>query len=178
MKLDGQKIEGPNKMTIVIPRGDRAPIVFQAQAIMDYSELDNLLPRPKAGTKIIKGGKRVVDTEAPTYVQAMKDYGTRRFSYIVLKSLQATPDLEWEKVDFGRPATWPLFEDELKESGFTPGEIHAIITKCLEVNALDEEKINQARQDFLASQETTQEESSSLDSEPSSTPSGEPANVS
>lgn len=66
-----------------------------------------------------------------------------------MKSLEATPDLEWENVDVEDPNTWNNFRQEMTDSGFSAIEINRVIAECLNVNALNEEKIEEARQRFL-----------------------------
>lgn len=177
MKIQGKEIKGANVQTIVIPRGDNLDdaIVFKVEAIFDYAQFDALVPRPKPPVKILRGGKRVEDTQNGSFVQRQADYASKRVAYICIHSLKATEGLEWDTVDFGKPDTWGNFEDELKESGFTPIEVFRIVQVCMEVNALSDEKLDEARDAFLASVREAQGGSSSLTTDPQSTPSGEPA---
>lgn len=178
MKINGRKIEGPNIETIVIPRGNGEPIVFKAQAILDYSEFEKQVPEPTPAIKILRGGRRVKDTDSVSYKEAVKKYGELRVAWIVLESLKATEDLEWEKVDYDDPSTWHLFEEELKESGFSTVEIYRIMEGAMDANCLNEQKLNEARTSFLASQQAVIDQSSSPTDELSDTQSGEPANAS
>ena len=176
MKIAGQKIEGPNVETIVIPRGNGEPIVFQARAILDWSEFEKFCPEPKPRFKILKGGKKVKDLDAPSYKAEVEEHSRRRIAWIVLESLSATEDLEWETVDLNDPSTWHLFEDELKSAGFSAVEVHTIIQGALSANCLNERKLTEARESFLASQREATAQSSSHTDELSDTQSGEPAN--
>jgi hypothetical protein len=65
--------------------------------------------------------------------------------------LAATPGLAWDKVKPGEAETWPLYEEELKEAGFSDVEIGRIRNAVHEANCLDEDKVEAARQSFLAS---------------------------
>lgn len=160
MKLKGKKIDGPSIETIIIPRGKNPEdfIIFKAQAVLDYSEFDALCPRPKPPVKMLKGGKREIDQEAPSFQEAARVWATRRYSWTVLKSLEATEELEWETVDLGKPETWENYEKELEESGFTIAEMNLIYEGVMSVNAMSNEKLEQAREAFLAFQAMEQQE--------------------
>ena len=177
MKLGGQIIKGPNIETVIIPRGSGEPLVFKAQAVLDYTEFDAVVSMPKPRTKMLKGGKKVLDSEAPDYREAIKRYNTLRFSWMVIESLKATPDLEWEKVDPKDPSTWDQVEIELNEAGFSFAEIHYILQGVLAANAMSEEKLDKAREAFLASLREQSDLSSSQEDGAEITQSGEPANA-
>lgn len=151
MKLGGRQISERNIETVVIPRGSGEDIVFRAQAVLDFDEFDTICKRPKPKIKLLRGNKKQEDINAPDYQQALEHYAKQRISWIVLKSLEATPDLEWDTVSLQDPSTWQKFEDELKASGFSIPEIGRIINTCMQANCLDDEKLDKAREDFLAS---------------------------
>jgi hypothetical protein len=176
MKLGGKKVEGSNYKTIVIPRGDGDPVVMKACAVLDYSTFDKICPRPTPPTVMKRGGVKTLNFADPRYTAQIENYGHKRISWIVLESLRlGTPDLEWEQVDLGDPDTWTKYDDELTESGFSFVEIQYIISSCMEANALDEEKLDEARKSFLLSMEVPPGLSSSLRDEQENTESGEPA---
>lgn len=178
MKLAGKKLEGPNVETIVLPRGDGEPIVFYAQAIMDFEPFDQLCPRPKAPTVVKRGGAKSQNTEDPNFKKSLDLYARKRFAWIILNSLrQGTPTLEWEKVDYSDQNTWLNYEGELRESGFSDVEIGRIHRGCLIANALDDDKLDEARNAFLLSQQALADPSSSPEDGQNSMGSGEPANV-
>lgn len=177
MKLEGKKLAGPNIETIVLPRGDGEPIVFHAQAVMDFEPFNQLCPRPKPQTILKRGGQRSQNTEDPKYKTAVDEYGRKRFAWIILTSLrQGTPTLEWETVDYDNQNTWLGYEKELREAGFSDVEIGRIHRGCLIANALDDEKLDEARQAFLLSRQALADPSSSPEDGLNSTESGEPAN--
>lgn len=178
MKLAGKKLEGPNVEAIVLPRGDGEPIVFYAQAIMDFEPFEQLCPRPKAPTIVKRGGQKSQNTEDPNFKLALEQYSRKRFAWIILTSLrQGTSSLEWETVDYGNQNTWLNYEKELRESGFSDVEIGRIHRGCLIANALDDDKLDEARNAFLASQQALAAQSSSPEAGLSSMESGEPASV-
>lgn len=180
MRINGKRVEGVNEVEIIIPRGNDISnaIVLRARAIQDWEILDKLLPQPKPRVKILPGGKRELDEKSEEYIKRREVYFTRRSTWIVIESLKATPDLEWEQIDPGKPETWDRFEDEMKEAGFSFVETQRIIMECMSVNALNESMLDKARADFLSFQQKQAEMSSSQEGDPDSTPSGEPASVS
>ncbi len=174
MRLQGQKIEGPNIEEIIIPRGNDA-LVFKAQAILSYDEFDALCPRPKAQVSVGKGGKRVERTDAPKYVDAINTWAEQRVAWMILKSLDATPDLIWDTLDLNDPSTWLNYKEEFKSSGFSEAEQVRLITGVMAANGLDEGKVEAARDSFLALRQAELENLSSPTDELSDTPSGVPA---
>lgn len=176
MRLQGKKIEGANIETIVIPRGD-SEIVFKAQAVLSEETFLALCPRPKPKVSIGRGGKRLEQVEAPNYVASLNEWGERKVAWLMVKSLEATEGLEWDTVNMNDPSTWVNYRKELADSGFTEAEQVRIINGVLAANGLDEQKVEAARQRFLASQQEEQENSLFPAEEPSSSQSGVPANV-
>ena len=150
MKLNGQKVEGPNVEVIVLPRGgDKPDIVFQAQAILDMSPFEKLCPVPTPNERIMKGGKREKNFDDPVYKNSMEKYGEKRIAWMILESLQATPNLEWESVNLNDHTTWCNYEQELRDSGFSHIEIQRIQNGVFTANCLNEAKVEEARQLFL-----------------------------
>lgn len=154
MKINGVKIEGPNIETIVIPRGDdpENALVFKAQSVLDFEEFDAICPRPEPPIKLLRGGKQQPDREAPTFKEAQQIWASRRFAWTILKSLEATPELEWETVDCNKPETWGNYEQELRDAGFNLAELNMIIDGVMTANSMNTEKLDKAREAFLASQ--------------------------
>lgn len=178
MKLAGKKLETPNVETIVLPRGSGEPIVLYAQAVMDNEPFTNLCPEPKPPTIIKRGGTKSLNVEDPNYKTAMVVYGRKRFAWLIITSLRlGTPTLEWETVKYDDQNSWLSYERELTESGFSEIEIGRIHRGVMIANALDDEKLEEARNAFLASQQVQDDPSFSPRDELNSTPSGEPANA-
>jgi len=177
MRIKGKKIEGPNVEIIVIPRKDE-DIVFKAQAVLDLEDFEKLCPVPKPPQMLKRGVGMVDDVEDVNYKIAMRVHAERRIDWIVLQSLKATPDLEWETVDYGQPDTWRLYKKELRDSGFGEYEINRIINGVMIANSLDDRKMEEARERFLLGQRLEQEALSSQKEGKNSTPSGNHANVS
>lgn len=178
MKFGGKKIEGANVVIIPIPRGNTPAeaLIFKAQAVLDMTEFDKLCPPPRASVKKRKDGAKVQNTADPVYKAAVQEYSERRTHYIVLKSLEATPDLEWETVQMSDASTWGNFQKELVDSGFSENEIVRLYTGVMEANGMSEQLVDEARKSFLARQEEAELESTSQTDELPTTPSSEPAN--
>jgi hypothetical protein len=176
LKIAGRKIEGPNTETVVLPRGDGPPIVLTAMAVLSYEAFDKICPAPRPPAVLRRGGERSFNVEDPNYVQAMLDHGQRRSAWLVITSLRlGTPDLEWETVRYDDPNTWTGYVDELRASGLTEHEIVRVVRAAMIANALDDAKLEAARQDFFRSRPTRPAGSSSPADAPSDTPSGGPA---
>ena len=152
MKLKGKKLSTPNEELIILPRGDNEPIILRARAVLDMDDFDRLCPRPKPPTLMLRGGVKSQDLDDPRYIERMQEYGERRTAYMILKSLEATEDLEWEECDVENPDSWLNYEKELKNSGFSSIEINRIIMGVMNANSLNDERIEEARKAFLASQ--------------------------
>lgn len=175
MLYKGKRISEPNKEYVVIPRPDE-DIVFTAQAVLDTDDFDQLFPRPTPPTVTHRDGTRAQNPEDSRYKAKLDEWGIKRTHYLVIKSLQATEELEWETIDFSDPDTWGNYETELKESGFTQIEIQRIIMCAFNANSLNESKIEEARRHFLAGLQVQSNGHSSHKDDLTTTPSGEPAN--
>lgn len=179
MKYKGKKIDKPNEAFVVIPRND-GDLVFKAQAVLDFQMFDDICPRPTPQMKTLRGGQPMPDLEEKSYVDALNEYSERRVDFMILKSLEATDDLEWETVNMEDPTTWKNYDKELSDACLTEREIDRVISIVFEANGLSEAMIQEARDRFLQEQaqaERAQEENS-LTVEPMTSASGEPANAS
>ena|SRR6516164_7361632 len=175
MKIKGRKISGPNVEVIVIPRPD-GDIVLKAQAILDHEPFRQLCPEPKPPKRIERGKGEVLNIEDPQYKKAIEWHNKARIDWLIITSLRATEDLEWETVDYAKPETWRNHEKELRESGFSEYELVRISNAVFAANGLDDTKIEQARERFLAGRQEEFLESSSPNGVQSSLQSGEPVN--
>jgi hypothetical protein len=82
----------------------------------------------------------------------MNEYNSKYNDYLFIKSLEATPGLEWETVNIDDPETWKNVHEELKNADLTPTEIQRIHYGIIEANGLSDAKVEEARKRFLASQ--------------------------
>ncbi len=148
MKIKGKRLESTNEVTIVLPRFNGEDIIFKAAVVLDYPNLDKLLTKPEA-PNILKRGKQEKDYKDKGYISQVQNNYEYRLNYMVLLSLAATEGLEWETVDMEKPDTWENWESELKESGIPNTEVMYIFNKVQEVNSLDQDKLDEARERFL-----------------------------
>ena len=135
---------------LVLPRPDGNPIPFRAKAVAIKDEFDRLMPEPVAPMLQKKGGK-VSDLQDKDYLAAVSKRDDARFALMCLRSLEPSK-IEWEQVKIKEPATWTLWTDELKEAGLSEVEVNRVIGLVMAANALDEEKISEARKSFLLGQ--------------------------
>lgn len=147
MKIAGQEVSGPHVETLVLPRGDEDVIVFRAQAVQDFDEFEKLCPEPKPPGKRTKEGF-VPNLNDETYRSVLQSHNERRIAYLVVCSLEPSK-IEWETVDISNPKTWMNYVEEFKAAGFSTIEINRIVQVVMSANALDEVKLQQAREVFL-----------------------------
>lgn len=155
MKLQGRKIEGPNTEIVVIPRSS-GNLVFKAQAVLDYEMFDKLcpLPEPRIAT-LPNGGHKRLEDEAG-YQLALQNWAAKKTAYMIIESLKATEDLEWETVKYGEPETWENYKTELIGAGFSQPEISRIIEAISIACGINQKKIEEATSAFLATQAAKQ----------------------
>lgn len=156
MKFNGRKPQ-PNSDVVVIPRTE-GNFVFHLKAVPNYTEFDELYPMP-VPPNIQRPGMNSAEPHLsdPNYISETAKRDEARMHWLVLKTISGTPGLEYERVDVRKYHTWKFFEEEMIESGFTQTEVNHLINKCFEVNSLSQAKLDQARADFLASQQVPQE---------------------
>jgi hypothetical protein len=170
MKLQGQKVEGPNVEIIVIPRGgDKKDIVLMARAVMDMDEFNQLCPAPSPPAKVTKGGKKEYNVKDPGFIKALEAHVEKQTAWMVIQSLKATEGLVWETVEESNHRTWMNYKTELKAAGFNHFETQRIINGVFAANSLNEARVNEAREAFLHGQEEAASESSGPSTEPAST---------
>ena len=177
MKIKGQKLYKRAAAVIVFPRvgGD---LVFKAGPVVDDREFLELCPEPTKYQKIFPGGKRVEDLDNKDYKESIKQWGRKKLAWLVLKSLEYTDDLEWDDIDMQDSNTWTRYEDELKEAGFSNVEQVALVNTVMDACGLNQSKITEATERFLAENAAALDVQSSQDIEVVSTTSGVLANES
>ena len=151
MKIKGTQPGSPEPIFCIFERGEKE-FVLRVDAVYDYDEFDKIYPEPKPPTSMKPGGIKTVQTDHPTYLTALDKYSEARSTWMILKSLSQTEDLEWEKVSMSDPDTWKLYREELKEAGFTDGELAYLLNKVVAQMGVDHEKMDQARERFTRTQ--------------------------
>lgn len=155
MKIKGKTIGAPKPRLCVIERDDEQ-FVFTLQAVLDYTDFDAVCPKPEPPKVLRPGGDVTENITSPVYLKTLEEYGTQKTYWLIIKSLEATEGLEWEKVNLGDPDTWELYKDELTDCGLTEGEIVYLINQIYNVNSLDEERMKEALDRFTHSQSEEQ----------------------
>lgn len=148
MKFKGKDVKGANKEIIVIPRPDEN-IVFVAEAIKNWEEFDKIISEPVPPEVIKPGNVKIKNEKDPEFVKAVEEYNDLRTSYLVVASLQNSPDIEWDTVNINDPVTWGNYEEELRDADFNDIEIGRIVTGVMRANCLDQSMIDEARANFL-----------------------------
>lgn len=146
MRIGGQEINGPNEVTLVLPR-ETGDIVIKARAVMNLAEFEAKCPLPQAPGIRDKNGHRP-NTDDPTYKQMMNDYNLKKFHYIFLVSLIPS-DIEWDSVNMDDPSTWGNWMDDFEKCGISGVEANRVVTLVKQANSLDEDKLKEARENFL-----------------------------
>lgn len=154
MKIAGKKVDtSPNVELIVIPRTNRDPIVFKVQAVIEYKEFEELVPRPTPRKSLKPGGDTVDNLDDANYLAELNMFAKKQTYYMFVKSIfLGTPDIEFDLIKLTDPDSWLKFEEEFRSAGFTVGEINYVINKIMDVNTLNESKIEAARASFTLSQ--------------------------
>jgi len=148
MRYKGRKIEGRNSdILVLIKNGEK--IMFKAEAVSDYAAFEKLVPLPTPPQVLRPGGVREANIHHPEYKKALEAYAESKTNYLIIKSLEASQDVEWDNIDATKPDTWKNWKTELTESGFTEIEILRIVQLCTRVNSLDDEMLEEAKNDFL-----------------------------
>ena len=158
MKINGRKIAGPNVEIVVIPRENEEDLVFKCQAVLDFSEFERLVPRPKPPMIQKRGEDKQKDFSDAKYRTAIGQYAEQHTNFLMIHSLAATEGLEWERVNPSLPETWKEVSKELSEAGLSQAEIAEIVRTIQAVNGLDSDRYAEAKKRFLAFQTAQREE--------------------
>ncbi len=153
MLYKGQKRSGPRVETVVFPRQGGNDFIINAACVRDYTKFDGLCPAPKPPEGIQPGSMSPVPLfDDPAFKEAQRKWAGQRMTWMILESLKATPEIQWESVNPDDPATWENYDEELKEAGFSDFEIMRIVNLVLSACGLDQAKIDEATTRFLAGQ--------------------------
>lgn len=151
MRINGQTVSGPNTDVLVFPRppvdGENMDIVLKFQAVEDLNDMEEVLQIPQPPTKLVRN-EQIKNYGDEAYIAQMHTYSMRRLAYIVLATLKPS-NIEWDSVDMKDPTTWMNYVNDFKKAGFSQVEINKVGAKSMEVNALDDNKLEAARQLFL-----------------------------
>jgi hypothetical protein len=152
MRIKGIDLNKPNNVIIPVIRGD-TEVIFQAACILDFKEFEQVLKEPTPPMILHKGKTVAVpDFEDRKYNDQLVDYSSKRFAWLIAKSLTATEGLEWDKVDFSNPDSWENYKTELKDLGFNEFQVSRLVNGVMEANGLSDARVKEARDRFLAGQ--------------------------
>lgn len=156
MKIHGKTYSEPRVETVVIPHqgGD---LVFKAKAILDYTPFETICPLPEAPMVMRRGGEQYRNLDDPKYKEKIAEWSRRRTNWMIIESLKATDGLEWETIT-SDPATWSNYVDELVKANLSLVEINCIVDCVIDANGLNQKKIDEATERFLAGQAQRQSE--------------------
>lgn len=155
MKINGKKIQRPKFEVIVFPRRD-GDIIIKAQAVLSYEDFEKLCPPPVPPVVIRPNGTdegaKTTDINHPKYIAAINDWSRMKLDWMILQSLKATEGLEFETVNPSDPDSWQNVHKELEEAGFSELERTKIIEIVVTACGLNQNMIDEATNNFLASQ--------------------------
>jgi hypothetical protein len=152
MKVNGKAINGPRVHTLVLPYGDGDDfIVFKFRGLTTKDDFEAVMARPKPPTIQHPGKEPFKNLEDANYRASMQAWGEKKINWEFLKSISVTDGLEWATVDMANPETWGNWRKDI-EDNFGVVEFSRIFGGFLEANSLSDERIEEARARFLASQ--------------------------
>lgn len=171
MKMNGKQLRGPNVEVLVLPRSEE-DLVFKAEAVLDYGDFDKICPLPEPPQVMRPGGEISMDMNDSKYQERLQEWANWKTHWVILESLKATKNLEWETVNPSKPETWGNYEKEMKEAGLSPPEIGRIVQTVSSACGLNQDKIDEATKRFLAGQGEALRGVTSLSTVPKNTQSG------
>ena len=163
MKIGNIKPLDPREEVAPIPRENGPTLYFTFKSSISSDKARELADKAlkKNGSSIIRPGgvveeitvdqnKRVELIMAINFIKSLNSV------YLIEKDENDQPihveqPISWEVVDFDDILTYPRYKEELESFGLTGGEISYLTIKATQVNMIDEDMVQKAREDFLAS---------------------------
>lgn len=153
MTVNGKKVTGARTTTVVLPIGDADDfIAFKFKALTAKDDFEKVMPRPKPPKLMKPGGVEFFDYDDKGYKERINNWGNSKINWEFLRSISVTDGLEWETVKIEDPSTWENWRTDI-ENNFGMVDFGRIFQGFLDANSLSEEKLEEARLRFLASQE-------------------------
>ncbi len=160
MKIQGKKISRISRRCCVIPRED-GDIVLWCR-LVESKEYEALYPEPQPMTFTKPGGATEVEVNDPVFLTEHKLWSEDKFKYTLVASLDDPENaLEWDAVDLKDRKTWGNVEAELREV-FSELEYTNVFMTVLTVCGLNQSKIDEARETFLAQLKALEVQNTSL----------------
>lgn len=153
MKVNGKSLSGPRVTDLVLPYGpdESDYIVFKFRALTSKDKFEDIMPRPIPPQVMKPGGETFYNREDPNYREAINNWADKKINWEFLQSISVTEGLEWATVDMTDPNSWDNWKKDLEEH-FGIIEFNKIFGAYLDANSLSDEKLDEARKRFLASQ--------------------------
>lgn len=147
------KYRGHSKLSLpterVLFKREEGVVEFLLTAVENYDEFNAIVERPKIPIKTDADGTTEQLVDHPLYRQRINEYSEAQGNWSFYQAFRNSPDLEFETVDPGDPRTWGNAEKELK-AFLLPVEMMRIQTAWLGLNNLNEQRIQECRDDFLS----------------------------
>jgi hypothetical protein len=174
MKVNGIQLQGLRTIEVYLPVNGGEVVCFKFRPLRSDENFEDVMPRPKAPTRILPGNKVMHATDDPTYKKMLGEWIVKKFNWEFLKSIDVTEDLHFETVDLNDPSTWDNWRKEMMEY-FGEGLTVKVFQGYLDAQYIDEEQMEKARARFLTGRQTRLEAVQPQTEEVANTPSGEPA---
>lgn len=153
MKIKGRKLEPPKPLDIVLVREPKEDTIrLKAGAVLNIEDFIKLYPEPQPPMRITPTDtKGTPNFKDKAYLEEMRKYLDCEMGWTYARSLSATPGIEFEVIKLDDPKTCTLenFREELKAAGILPLEINYVIRRINQANAMDEDRLEEARKRFL-----------------------------
>ncbi len=150
MKIKGQRPASPKAEIVVLPR-DGDDIIITCNPVFDFDDFEKLCPAPNPPFITHKGGETISDVTDIKFREKLLNRSRHRTAWLIIASLQGTPELEWDTIAPNDPTTWENVYKEFKEAQFSDLEVHWIINAVMKACAMDEGKLEEARKRFTLS---------------------------
>lgn len=151
MKVGGVPIDGPKKVTLVLPR-ENGDLIFHFVAVSDDSEFEKLYPEPVPPKTFLTATQETKpDYDDDNYKASIIAFRKARQAWLVIKSMEPS-NIEWDLVKMADPNTFDLWNEDFKQAGLSISEVNAVWAHYLKANIVTDEMLQEARMRFLASQ--------------------------
>jgi hypothetical protein len=151
MRINGKIIVNDNIEILVFPRGNGSNIVLKFRPIVDHSRFEELCKPPTPPTITPAGKEPYKDFKDKDYLEAQTKYFNKKTNWLFIQSMLATENLEFDTVNIDDPNTWDNIDKELETAQFTVAERNMMFLAYQKANSMDEDKLAEARESFLAS---------------------------
>jgi hypothetical protein len=149
MKMNGQILDARFRKTVPFRRKDTF-VKFELASILSRKKFNEYCPLPVPPQVLDNKGNLDPFNEDPTYKAKVKEYNDCFKHWHVIETITEASNIKWDKVKETDPKTWHFWEEELAEAGISEGERDILIRETYAVNALTNNNIDEAMNDFLA----------------------------